>query len=226
MHLWFTLNMKIGVLIPTRNDRPLFMENCLRMLQAQTLQPAIIEIVDDPPRSHDKDITWRYRTGYDRLRGKGLDVIALWENDDWYAPNYLEYMVKMWQDKMKPWLLGTNFTIYYHVKLKAWFKMEHDERASAMNTLIVPDLDFPWCEDNDPYTDLHLWSTLPGITIPQPSALISMGIKHGDGKCGGRNHIDKLERYKYDDKDSMFLYETIAIAGRDQDSFNFYNNYR
>ena len=82
----------IGVIIPDRGDRPKFLENCLRMLKAQTMQPTIIEIVNDAPFSDEKDITLRYRLGYERLRNKEIEVIALIENDDWYAPDYLEIM--------------------------------------------------------------------------------------------------------------------------------------
>ena len=60
--------MRTAVLIPSRNDRPDFLANCLRMMQAQTLQPYHIEIVDDKALSNEKDITLRYRIGYDKLR--------------------------------------------------------------------------------------------------------------------------------------------------------------
>ena len=211
----------IGVIIPDRGDRPEFLANCLRMLKAQTLQPVIIEIVNDAPLSDEKDITWRYRLGYERLRNKGIEVISLIENDDWYAPNYLETMYNKWLELDKPELLGQSYTIYYHIKERAWFTMNHPERSSAMNTLIKPDLHFDWCVDNDPYTDLHLWlhAGLKG-EIFTPKSHICLGIKHGDGLCGGVNHVDALHRYTNFDYKFWYLKSIL-----DSESFNFYSKY-
>lgn len=72
----------------------------------------------------------RYRLGYERLRNKKIEVIALIENDDWYAPNYLETMYNKWLELDKPQLLGQSYTIYYHIKERAWFTMNHPERSS------------------------------------------------------------------------------------------------
>jgi glycosyltransferase involved in cell wall biosynthesis len=209
--------MKVAILIPTR-DRPQFLANCLRMMQAQTVQPDHIEIVDDAPLSAAKDITWRYRNGYDRLRNKGFDAILFIEDDDWYAPNYIETMLREWQKHGKPDIFGTNYTIYYHLKLKAWFTMNHPERASAMNTLIKPDLEINWCPDHEPYTDLHLWFSIKGIAYT-PEKIIAIGMKHGEGTCGGRNHTDKLERFKIADADLRFL-----AVNLDRKSMEFYKN--
>lgn len=210
--------MKIGIIIPDRRDRPEFLKNCIRMMEAQTLKPFLITLVNDEPLNSKCDITYRYRIGYDRLRNKGLDVIALIENDDWYHPEYLKEMVNTWVEKGKPDLLGTNYTIYYHLKLRAWFKMNHNHRASAMNTLIRPDLNFNWCVDEDPYTDLHLWRQLKGIVF-EPKNVISMGMKHGIGLCGGRSHVDRLHKYINQDQDFNFLKSIL-----DTSSFNFYSN--
>ena len=212
--------MKIAVLIPDRGDRPTLLENCKRMMQAQTLQPSVVHVVDYAPLSDKCDITQRYRIGYDALRNQGFDLIALIENDDYYSPLYLETMVDAWEAEGRPNIIGTSYTIYYHLRLKAYFTMYHSTRASAMNTLIKPDLNFEWCADSEPYTDMHLWKTIPGIVI-KPNKHISIGMKHGTGLCGGHMHNDRLHRYtKYgtQDADHTFLKETL-----DQNSFNFYS---
>jgi len=211
--------IKLGIIIPSRGDRPQFLVNCLRMIMAQTVQPDFIEIVNDIPLTKDCDITKRYRIGYERLRNKDIDVIALIEDDDWYAPNYLEYMVNKWIEKGKPNLLGLNHTIYYHLKLRSWFRMGHETRSSAMNTLIKPDMELTWPVDNDPFTDIHLWHTIRGV-IFEPEQIICMGIKHGVGKCGGRSHVDQLHRFINDDKDLSFLKSKL-----DEKSFKFYSEY-
>ena len=209
--------MKVGIIIPDRGDRSKLLNNSLRMLCDQSLKPIIVEVVDDKPISDKPDITWRYRMGYDRLRNKGLDIIAFWENDDWYSPDYLRYMTDKWVEHGKPDLFGTNHTIYYNIKIKKYFEMLHDQRSMAMNTLIKPDMNFEWCPDYEPFTDLHLYRTLNYKTF-KPDKLYSLGIKHGIGKLGGRSHVDRLHRYKF--QDNGFLKRTL-----DPISYEFYWNY-
>lgn len=226
--------MKIGVIIPDRNDRPRFLKNCLRMMAAQTMQPDIIEVVNDDflkfdgdgykEENNQPDITQRYRIGYDRLRGKDVDAILFIENDDWYHPDYIKTMILNWTYKGYPDLFGQNYTIYYHLKLFAWFTMRHETRSSAMNTLIKADLDFKWCPDNEAFTDTYLWNTIENRVIFTPDSHICMGMKHGIGLCGGKSHVDRLNRYEAPngnpDYDKMFLKNVL-----DPESFEFYANY-
>jgi hypothetical protein len=212
--------MKIGVIIPDRGDREKFLQNCIRMIEAQTIDQSMltVKIIDYKPLSDAVDITQRYRIGYDYFRNGGFDCILLMENDDYYSPNYIQTMIDKWIELGKPDLIGTNYTIYYHINERAHFTMNHSRRASAMNTLIKSDLNFNWCVDHEPYTDLHLWKTLQGVTF-YPGEIISIGIKHGVGKCGGRNHVDYLHRYINKDPNSEFL-----STHMDQESFNFYTH--
>lgn len=222
--------MKLALIIPDRGDRPRFFENSLRMLQTQTLQPDKVEFMTYAPESDDVDITQRYRRGYDNLRGKGFDLIGLWESDDWYHPTYLETMVNKWDNLNRPDLFGTASTIYYHLELKAYFRFEHISRSSAMNTFIKPDMDFKWCVDMEPFADMHLWSTIPNRMVFQPQSILSIGCKHGIGKtiAGGNHVIDERVKARYlsskldvnEEYPDGFL-KTIM----DAESFDFYYNY-
>lgn len=212
--------MKIAVLIPDRGDRPDFMKNCLRMINAQTRKPDIIEVVNDAPRSEECDITWRYRIGYDRLRKRDLTLILLMENDDWYHPEYIETMIRNWSQYGYPNIFGTRATIYYHIDLFKWMVMNHHKRSSAMSTVIRADLDFKWCEDAEPYTDIHLWTVIKDSVTYVPEKLLCMGIKHGIGLCGGKSHTTDLNRYINNDADHAYLRKHM-----DQESFEFYTNY-
>lgn len=236
------MDVKIGVIIPDRGDRPEFLKQCHRMIERQTLKPSLISLGDNwvIPPTDEVDITKRYKHGYDTLRNQNLDLIAFIENDDFYAPTYLEYWANQWIEHGKPDLLGSNFTIYYHLKLKKHFTFHHESRSSMMNTFIKPDLVFEWCKDNDPYTDMHLWNMthmlgfqsiaapLKGKIIQPP--ILSLGIKHGVGMCGGVGHTseakivngqlanDRLNRYK--NEDNGLLERTV-----DPESFKFYTEY-
>lgn len=212
--------MKIAVLIPDRGDRPVFMQNCLRMIAAQTVQPDHIEIVNDAPLSEDMDITWRYRIGYDRLRNKGFRMIFLMENDDWYHPKYIETMLKNWNDYGCPDIFGPSYTIYYHIQLFKHMTMLHPARSSAMSTMIKPDLNFQWCHDAEPYTDMHLWKMVKGGRTFKPESHITIGIKHGIGMCGGKAHVSGLDRYINDDGDHRLIRKCM-----DQESLLFYTSY-
>lgn len=218
--------MKVAILIPDRGDRQKFLFNCIRMMEAQTIQPAEICIVSDSPINDDCDITWRYRTGYDRLRGKNLDCIFFIENDDYYHPKYIEYMIDQWNRMGRPDMLGMDYTIYYHIKLFKHFTMNHKRRSSAMNMMIKPDLSFPWPVDKEPYTDLHLWMELRwrkhilSGAIIHPDQHYCIGIKHGEGLTGGRNHTDYLHRYVNDDAQKTFIRSVM-----DDESFKFYSEY-
>lgn len=221
--------MRLAVIIPSRGDRPKFFENCMRMMAAQTLKAEHYQIMDYTPESGKIDITQRYRRGYDELRGHGFDIIAFIEDDDWYSSSYFEYMVGEWEKHGRPNLFGTCYTYYYHIKLKAYYIMEHYDRSSAMNTFIKPDLKLNWCVDEEPYTDLHLWKTVHVDGEPidkqriviKPSQMISVGIKHGIGMVGGgSHHLDPRIEKRYGHPDNGFLRETLDDA-----SFEFYDNY-
>jgi hypothetical protein len=210
--------MKIGLIIPDRGDRPEFLENCRRMMKWQTYNDIWIHIVDEKSKSDECDITARYKKGYDFFKNLGFDCILLIENDDWYSEDYIETMVKEWKKHGKPDIFGTGYTYYYHLGMLKVKKLDHPRRASAMNTLIKPDLNIIWPKDNDPYTDMHLWKQLKGVTF-QPEQIISIGMKHNVGKTGGQYHSTKLERYQDNDKEMLFLKENL-----DTTSFNFYKS--
>lgn len=229
--------IKVGVIMPHRGDRDMFLPQFHKCIEHQTLQPEILEIIDYPPKSGDVDITPRYREGYERMRGKGLDLIAFMEIDDYYRPEYLETMAKGWQHARTPKIFGTNYTIYYHIGMKRWFRFEHFRRSSMMSTFIRPDLDLQWPSDDDPYADLELWKQFKNYVLDrdgikqvrrgdnqqnewmtyQPNHHICIGVKHGIGMCGGRMHTDHLHKYNKEDK-NMELFKSIV----DAESLKFY----
>ncbi len=213
--------MRIGVIIPDRGDRPKLLNNCIRMMKNQTVKTADILLINYTAESEKCDITQRYKAGYDLLRNKDLDMIAFIENDDWYAPDYLETMAWAFEANNRPTLLGLDHTVYYHIGAFSHFTMHHSQRSSAMNTCIKPDLDIDFGPDENPYTDAWLWNKYASDSkIFVPKKEICMGIKHGVGMCGGQNHTTHMHRYVNQDHDKNFLRQTL-----DPKSFEFYANY-
>lgn len=218
------LFMRVAAVIPDRNDRPELLANCLRTMDLQTIKPDVF-LINYPATSEDYDITQRYRVGYDQLRGKGYDIIFFIENDDAYRYNFIEKMLDHWIAAGKPDLFGTCTTIYYHLALRAWFKMEHHQRASMMNTMMIPDLEIKWCVDNEPFTDLFLWFNIPSRQIFMPKEIMSFGVKHGVGKIVHGDTFHRLDQRligRFDQKDPDF---TWLRENTDPETFEFYKNY-
>lgn len=211
---------RLGIIIPDRPGREVFTKQCFHLIGQQTIREKAVvyefAFENAPPISDKPDITWRYRTGYEKFRGRGFDLIAFWENDDWYAPDYLEYMISEWVKAGTPDLFGTCYTIYYNLRVRKYFRMFHATRASAMNTFIKPDLDVPWPDDHEAFTDVALWDRMLSRKVIEPDHIIAVGMKHGIGMCGGRSHTDRL--YRYINEDNGFLQNTM-----DKESVEFYN---
>ena len=207
--------MKIGALIPTRGDRTELLNFALKQLERQTRKPDVIEIVDDSPISQDKDITWRYRIGCERIFAKGVDVVLLIEDDDWYDSTYVERMVDEWDKVGRPQIFGIGETTYYHLGIKAYNRQSHPARSSAMSTLLTNVL-FKWPHDNYVFTDIEFWKQLKGKTCIFEK-ILSLGIKHGIGLTGGIGHNRNWGGYNVKDPELNWLKNTV-----DEESFEFY----
>lgn len=206
---------KIGILIPTRGDRKEFLQFALKQIERQTLQPDMIEIVDDKPLSKDPDITYRYQIGCKRLEEKGCELIIPWEDDDWYSPIYIQLMYDKWIEAGKPDMIGIGRTLYYNIHVQKYVLLLHPSRASMMSTAFTTAINkIEWCEDNYSYTDMHLWTktNLKKHVIPIIGNPPCVGIKHGVGLCGGGGHNKQWKIYNEQDHDFKFL---SGIVGED-----------
>lgn len=209
--------MKIGLAIPTRGERNIFLSRCLQMMEQQTRKADLIHIVSEAPKSKDIDITYRYKKAFNKLFSEGCDVVFLIEDDDFYSPEYIESMLLGWIQAGKPNVFGTDSTTYYHLQRKKYKVMKHSTRSSAFSTMVtsaVLDINFP--ADNEPFLDLEIWKQLQGKTF-EPSTSICLGIKHGVGLSGGKGHNENFP-YDYDDSDSTYF---KSIVG---DMYNSYKN--
>ena len=211
--------MNFSVIIPDRGDRPVLLKNCLRMIEAQTVKPFEIKIINFPPTDNEVDITKRYRTGYNSV-SKECEVVFLIENDDWYHSRFFEIMLLNWEKNEKPEIFGPNYTYYYHIFKHKYVKWDHPHRCSAMSTLIKAHMDLKWPVDNEPYTDMWLWTRcgLTKLTF-DPGQIITVGIKHGIGKGGGEFHNTRMDLYTNEDKNLEWLKKHL-----DDESFNFYTH--
>ena len=209
--------VKIGILIPTRGNRPEFLNQAILMVKNQTLQPDFLEIIDDDFHSQEIDITRRYYSGCHRLFKNGANLIFCWEDDDWYSKNYIETVFNEWQKYGRLDIFGIGYSIYYHILASKWFKINHVGRASMMSTCFTEKiLNAKWPANNYPYTDIELWRSMKGKTF-MPPVPVCLGIKHGIGLVGGGAHDgETCGHYSNNDINGEYLKQ---ITGTD---FDFY----
>lgn len=163
---------------------------------------ADIDIIVDYRWSGRMDLPERYRDGFERAFAAGADVAFAIEDDDYYPPDYIERMVTEWELKGKPVLFGIEETTYYHIGRREYKQMHHTGRSSMFTTMVTPEImkhDFA----DSVWLDIHLWGldVSKGFAVQAPKAL---GIKHGEGVCGGAGH-GKQFNYPYKDSDHKFL---------------------
>lgn len=177
--------MRIGIVIPTRLQRPEFLKFCLMQLDRQTVQPNDICIVDEPAKNDKPDIHYRYMKGYNKLKKK-CDIIFFWEEDDYYRPDYIETVIKHW--KGEP-LIGFDNTLYYNLLTQGYEYMPTPAHSSMFCTAMAGNLNFP--ETDTTFVDVLLWKTFTGKLLPLKNYCV--GIKHGQGLIVSKGHSMKLK---------------------------------
>lgn len=203
-----------AVIIPTRGDRNKFLDHALRMINRQTIMPQDVIIIDHEPKGEGKDLTERYRIGYERA--KMYDVVICWEDDDYYYPTYIERILKLWEQNTDLELIGSLSTTYYHIFDKKYRVIPTKNHSSMMNTSIRGGLDIDWPSDDTVFLDIKLWAKMKGKLFDIGDLMT--GIKHGIGLCGGIGHNGKI--CNIDDSNGNYLRGLV-----DSQSFEFYRNY-
>jgi len=206
-----------AIIIPTRGDRPKFLAQCKKLISRQTFQPKEIIWMDYVPESGAKDISQRYKRGVEQAARKRYEFVVFMEDDDWYHPRYLEWLITSWKAKNKPDFFGVGETYYYHHGIGGLIHMKHQGRTSMFCTLAKLPWKISWPQDHNPFLDMHIHKQSQVITIPFPTTqTYAIGIKHGIGKTGGGGHNGRMS-YTFGGKKEWF-YKQI---GADR---NFYDS--
>lgn len=187
--------MKYLCVIPTRGDRPQFVEQAQKLLEGQSKKPETIIIAESP-----KGVTGNIRAGYEKA-DKNRRVLII-EDDDYYGKDYIQFIDDHWDESFD--LFGFNETTYYSLTQRAWKKMKHPGRSSMFQMGMMGGLNVDWPEDSYSFLDLKLWEQvkagkLSGQLISGEKAI---GIKHGIGRSGGAAH---LPNFIYDHKDPSMI---------------------
>lgn len=164
----------------------------------------------------------RYIFDHNLVRG---DVLLFIENDDWYAPNYIESMIAQLQHVA---LVGEGRAVYYHVRWRALWRHNNLGHASLCSTAIaragyahlhsiikqMPD---------NPFFDCVLWPSFPlsKRVLGAEQGHTVVGMKCMPGITGSVGQHRNREHGIQADTDLSKLRELI---GSDADAYApFYN---
>lgn len=226
--------MKISLILCT-SDRPEAFALTEKYIKRQTLQPTEVVILDDgnvPVRpTLGRHIYCPECRGGNSMINKlkiaftpgfiSGDIAICWEDDDAYAPNWIETCAKALGDGRID-MFGEGRAIYYNVRDRWWFEHANMTHASLCSTAFTKRL-FPLalrlCEDSNPFLDDRLWKHAPGnrkrIVDPQsygpkgPRRLV-LGIKAMPGKVGYGGGHAREDRNAKKDPDGAKLRELIG----------------
>lgn len=200
---------KISLITPT-GLRPEAFALCERWMQKQTISWTDWLVVDDYPKEPTKltcnqlrilPLTeWHqnYNTQRDNMKQllknvKG-DFIFIIEDDEYYAPDYLEKMVELLKDYD---VVGLSNSKYYHLKVKGFKYMSNFTHASLCHTAITKKalpLLYKAVHSGHYYFDIELWKYAHEEHIKScliADTNLAIGIKGMPGRAGlGAGHIE------------------------------------
>ena len=187
--------------ITCTGDRPGAFELCRRYMQRQTYRGLLQWIVvDDGEVSTSEQLPacaeqirpepfWK--PGQNTMPRNLIAALAVVrcrkivfiEDDDWYSPEYLDYMDGLLSQRD---LAGEAFAHYYHVPTRQWRMMPNDRHASLCQTGITENLlgnFFKICTDNTDFLDVRLWEVGGGL-LKRNVWPACVGIKGLPGRPG------------------------------------------
>lgn len=223
----------ITLITPTR-DRPQAFALCEKYMARQTYNGPMQWIVVD-----DGDVPAKATMGqtYIRRAPSGLtntlapnlleaikhidpssEEIFFFEDDDWYAPGYIEGLLCHVKGRE---IVGLGCHRYYNVSTRRWKIFNNAIYAGLCVTAIAPSM-LGWlkqsCEgaiaDNDPWVDLRLWCANPIYPQRQhnsyvlPNNGLSVGLKSMPGRTGlgsGHGVNDPADFFIHFDKHCQLL---------------------
>jgi len=238
----FTIPRVAALTCTGGRDRAFHM--CKGYVARQSKLPDEWIIVDDClPRQTPPEGAWRIypepawskKTGHTLARNMiagleaamnldGIEIVTIFEDDDWYSPVYLEEMTKALMSRYKRGvrIVGEMNTIYYNVRTRTWLQNWHPTHASLCSVTFHVDVLEEVIEiiktNMIPTIDHQIFLTVdPKKTHLETSNLV-LGIKGlPDVRVGKSNaHKDISGRFV---KDDFSLSSLTAFIGDDADLY-------
>ena len=130
------------------------------------------------------------------------DIVLFFEDDEYYAPGYINAMVMALEASM---IAGISKAKYYHLPTRGWYRNANDRHASLAQTAIraaaLPVLMEVIGQNHDPFIDIKLWAKLKhlGKLFPDDENPLFVGMKGMPGRPGiGGGHKENLYRGRVD----------------------------
>jgi hypothetical protein len=199
-------------------ERSRLLDFCKVQIDRMTLKPDYSYFIDYKPVNTNVDLVDRVKVGVEQAINDGFEYAFILENDDFYSPNYFkafEPAMNRGED-----FLGVATTTYYNLKNRTWQKFEHPGRSSLFQTgfRLAALKKFNWPTNKTVMLDLYIWAharvSKNHLTRYFHQEQIALGIKHGQGVCGGKAHGMEL---KHKDQHHAFLKSSV-----DLEAFKFY----
>ncbi len=232
--------MNLSVVTCT-GDRPEAFALCERWMARQTLQPIQWLILDDgtspifsrhPKQEHiycpeflgPESLVKKIHYAIEQNLIKG-DAVVFFEDDDWYAPNYLEVMHARLHERD---LVGEGKAIYYNVEGRWWAPHSNMKHASLCQTAVRRSL-FPvlldQCKrDTNAFIDCRFWADPRAVSKkvfdPEDKPLC-VGIKSMPGRRGyGVGHtINRTGKHNRPTNPDPSLAKLFELIGRDAEIY-------
>lgn len=141
------------------------------------------------------------------------DIAIILEDDDIFAPNWIETCVKALGDG-KCDLFGEGRAVYYNVRDRWWFEHGNMQHASLCSTALTKRI-FPTllrlCNDPNPFIDDRLWKAVSANRkrmldpLQNGGKRLVVGIKAMPGKVGYGGGHAKVDRNARQDPDGAKL---------------------
>jgi hypothetical protein len=255
--------MKVSLLTPT-GGRPEAFKLCETWMKRQTIQPYEWIVVDDfeTPTKCTMGQKVIRRTPYwkpgentlqlnliEGLKAVTGDIVLIIEDDDWYHPNYIENMIRKFQEYFdefencaseslvlnKPSLIVAEaLTKYYNIKNYSYMIHPNIDHGSLFQTGFTADL-IPQIllylnmYQRETWFDLILWKTIKNChkVMFMTKYPWSVGIKNLPGRNGlGYGHVQKMDYM--DERPFKILTNWIGrhyTVLFQKMEYNFYNNF-
>lgn len=231
-----TRHGEFAIITPT-GDRPVAFNQCRQMVATQSVRPAEWIVVDDgitpiteslslpewatyvrrPPRPDDPphSLSRNVLVALDHVTA---DKVLIFEDDDWYAPLYAEFLLP-WLDVHD--LVGLHLIRYYHLRGSAWkhglqpahtaFAQSAFRRGPAWSHLAqVCRTEHPEIRERG-IVDRHWWQTFDGSKhLVDDHPALHLGLKGGFGRRGLASGHERRETDYIPDPEGAYLAETIG----------------
>lgn len=217
--------MKSYSIITPTGYRPYQFELCSRYVQRQSIKPTQWIIVDDGepeinvpglpyveyirrPVTNEKSLHLQIKAGLECVE---TDYVVIMEDDDWYAWDYCEMMLKMLENVD---LAGNAYAIYYHIPARKYYLAGKNCSnfcglcQTVFKASLIPQI-LKLC--TEPYLDIKIWRQTKCLKYQhkEPTSIYMSTKGLGSKRSLGMGQDPNWNKYTID-RDENYLKSMIG----------------